>query len=52
MWSPGNVRLILIASGIVFLIITALIAMWARRIPDVLHVPEAEETPAPVEPRT
>jgi hypothetical protein len=51
-WSPGNVRLILIASGIVFLIITALIAMWARRIPDVLHVPEAEETPAPVEPRT
>jgi hypothetical protein len=51
-WSPGNVRLILIASGIVFLIITALIAMWARRIPDVLHVPDAEETPAPVEPRT
>jgi sugar phosphate permease len=51
-WQPGDVRLILIASGVVFLAITALIAMWSRRIPDVLHVPEASETPAPAQPRT
>jgi MFS family permease len=50
-WSPDRVRLILIASGVVFLAIAALVASWARRISGVLHVPEAEDVPTPAEPR-
>jgi MFS transporter len=36
-WQEGRVRLILIASGIVFLAATAAIALWSRRIGGAFH---------------
>ena len=33
-WTDGNARAILIASGVVYLILTALVARWASRIKD------------------
>jgi sugar phosphate permease len=35
-WNEDRVRLILIGSGVVFLVVTALIARWARSIRDQL----------------
>ncbi|MDP9241584.1 MAG: MFS transporter [Actinomycetota bacterium] len=50
-WSPDRVRLILMASGVVFLGVAAVVWAASRRMADVLHVPEAEESQASLEPR-
>ena len=48
---PDRVRLILIASGVVFLGIAGLVWLWAQRMPEVLQLPESEEARAPAEPK-
>jgi predicted MFS family arabinose efflux permease len=45
-WSQGRVRVILVASGIAFLVATFLVGVWARRIADQFSAGDDSDEPA------